>query len=123
VAMQLHFRLLLSCAAERVGLVCISSALIADSRSESAVDAPCIGVPPATLILAALAFGLGEELRDDLVSEMSWPAAEGGSFDAGGAGDMPRDPGVEVPDVEGFCTAAGFSERAKALDLVAFAFE
>jgi hypothetical protein len=75
------------------------------------------------LTLAAFAFGLGEELRDDLVSEMSWPAADGGSFDAGGAGDMPRDPGVEVPDVDGFCTATGLSERAKALDLSAFALE
>lgn len=65
--MQLHFRLLLSCA-DNVGFVWISSVRIADSRSLSAVEAPCIGVPPAKLIFA---LGLGDEFLEDFVSEMS----------------------------------------------------
>ena len=84
--------------------------------------APCIGVPPATLILA---LGLGDEVRDDLVSEMSCPAAEGGSFAGGGAGEIPRDLGVAAPDdvaVLGFWRASGVSDRPNALDL-AFGFE
>lgn len=121
VAMQLHFRLALSTPAERVGLVWISSARIADSRSFSAVDAPCMGVPPATLTFA---LGFGEELRDDFVSEISWPAADGGSLDGGGAGDIPLDLGVDVPeDVMGFWIASGLLDRAKVLALGAFGFE
>ena len=111
VAMQLHFRLLLSCEA-RVGFVWISSALIADSRSLSAVEAPCIGVPPVTLTFA-LAFGF--------VSEISWP---GSFFDAGGAGETARDLGVDVPDdvvvlKVGNCNPSGCSK----LNLAAFDFE
>ena len=51
-----------------MGFVCISRVLMADSRSLRAVDAPCIGVPPATLTLA---FGFGDEFLEDFVSEIS----------------------------------------------------
>lgn len=70
-----------------------------------------MGVPPAKLTFA---FGLGDELREDLASEMSCPAAEGGSFAGGGAGDIPRDFGVVTPDdvaVLGFCTASGTFDK------------
>lgn len=109
VAIQLHFRLLLSCPDDSVGFVWISSARIADSRSVRAVDAPCIGVPPGTLTLA---LGFGDEFREGF-SEMRCPAADGGSLGAawvgggveavaaGGAGEIPRDLGVEDPDVRG----------------------
>ena len=96
---------------------------MADSRSFSAVLAPCIGVPPAKLTFA---LGFGDELRDDLTSEINCPAAEGGNFAAGGAGEMPRDLGVAARDdvaVCGFCTAAGVSESPKALAFVAFDLE
>jgi hypothetical protein len=62
--MQLHFRLALSWDDERVGFVCISSALIAESRSFKAVEAPCMGVPPCTLTLV---FGFGDEVRDEFL--------------------------------------------------------
>lgn len=120
VAMQLHFRLLLSVDA-KLGFVWISSALIADSRSFRAVEAPCIGVPPATLTLA-----LG--FRDDvlvLVSEISCPAAEGGSFDCDGAGEVPRELGVVVPDEAakvGICRASCVLDKPNVLGLVAFGF-
>jgi hypothetical protein len=110
VAMQLHFRLLLSCEA-RVGFVWISSALIADSRSFSAVEAPCIGVPPVTLTFA-FAFGF--------VSDISWP---GSFFVVGGAGETARDLGVDVPDdvvKVGNCNPSGCSDKP---NLAAFDFE
>jgi hypothetical protein len=47
-----------------VGFVEISSALIAASRSEIAVEAPAIGKPPAIDIFVVLAAGFGVELRD-----------------------------------------------------------
>jgi hypothetical protein len=46
-----------------VGFVEISSALIAASRSEMAVEAPAIGIPPAIDIFV-LGAGFGVELRD-----------------------------------------------------------
>jgi len=54
--------------------------------------------------MLTLVLGFGEELRDGLRSPISWPAAEGGSLVAeldatGGAGEMPRDCGVAVPDL------------------------
>jgi hypothetical protein len=84
-------------------LVWISRALIADSRSFRAVEAPCIGVPPATLTLA---LGFGDEFLD-FESEISWPAAEGGSFGAGGAGETPREVGVAVPEESGTIVGLG----------------
>ena len=109
VAIQLHFRLLLSCEA-RVGFVWISSALIADSRSLSAVEAPCMGVPPVTLTFA-FAFGF--------VSEINRP---GSFFATAGVGETPRDLGVEVPDDVlnvGNCNPSGCSDKPNlaALDL------
>ena len=95
---------------------------MADSRSLSAVLAPCIGVPPARLTFA---FGFGEAFRDDLVSEMSCPAADGGNFIGGGAGEMPRDFGVAAPDdvVDiDFWFALTGSERPR-LALAGFDFE
>ena len=121
IAIQLHFRLLLSCA-DKVGFVWISRVLIADSRSLSAVDAPCIGVPPATLIFA---FGFGDEFLDDFVSDINWPAAEGGSFFGCGTGDTPRDFGVAVPDdvAVGSCRTSGFCDSPKTFVLGALCFE
>lgn len=119
--MQLHFRILLFSEA-KLGFVCISSALIADSRSLSAVDAPCIGVPPATLILA---LGFGDEVLD-LTSEINWPAADGGSLPCGGAGDGPRDLGVAAPEdiaVVGNRKASEVSDKPNAFDLDTFGFE
>ena len=68
---------------------------MADSRSFRAVLAPCMGVPPAR---DTFAVGFGDAFLDGLVSEMSSPAADGGNFDVGGAGEMPRDLGVAAPD-------------------------
>ena len=95
---------------------------MADSRSLRAVDAPCIGVPPATLILA---FGFGDEFLEDFVSEISWPAADGGNFFDGAAGETARDVGVAVPedDAVGSCRASGFCESPKAFVLGALGFE
>lgn len=95
---------------------------MADSRSLRAVDAPCIGVPPATLTFA---FGFGEEFLDGFVSEISCPAADGGSFFGCGAGETPRDFGVAVPDdvAVGNCRASGFCDSPKAFDLTAFDLE
>lgn len=80
--MQLHALLALSCF---VGFVLSSSDRMAKSRAESAVEAPCIGVPPTilTFVFNAL-FGAGDEVREpgwDLLfmSEMREPAAEGGA--------------------------------------------
>jgi hypothetical protein len=63
----------------REGFVCTSNSRIADSRSFRAVDWPCIGVPPE---IVTLVFPLaGDAERDDgLESDISRPAAEGGSF-------------------------------------------
>jgi hypothetical protein len=95
---------------------------MADSRSLRAADAPCMAVPPATVTLA---LGFGEEVLEDLVSEINCPAADGGSF-AGGAGEIPRDTGVTAPDdvaVVGFCTASGVSDSPNILVLPALVFE
>lgn len=61
---------------------------MAESRSCSVVDAPCIDLPPATLILA---LGAGEEVREDVRepmrtlgrSEIRCPDAEGGGLTVG----------------------------------------
>ncbi len=87
VPIQLHFLLSLS---SNVVFVLISKVLIAESSSESIVDAPCIDVPPVMLTFVLL--GAGEDFREllweagvlfDLKSEMSEPAAEGGGLGMG----------------------------------------
>lgn len=84
-----------------VGLVVISSCRMASSRSERAVEAPCMGVPPAMEIfvgvfLLLVLVGPGVEVREtglDCVlglgfglprSETSVPWADGGGFDEDG---------------------------------------
>lgn len=51
-----------------VGLVVISSCRMASSRSERAVEAPCMGVPPAMEIFVVVVFlpliGPGVEVRE-----------------------------------------------------------
>lgn len=64
----------------RDGLVWISRARIAESRSLSVLDAPCMGMPPDRAILA---FGADVFMRTFGRSEMSVPAAEGGGFGDG----------------------------------------
>ena len=79
------------------------------TRSCRVVDAPCIALPPTTLILA---LGAGEEVREDVRepkrtlgrSEMRCPDAEGGGLAAG----------VEAAGTAfGNWRASGWSERAK----------
>ena len=62
--MQLHCRFASSAAdeAESDGLVCISRLRIALSKSESAVEAPCMAIPP---VMFTFVFGAGEAVRDD----------------------------------------------------------
>lgn len=86
---------------------------MADSRSDSAVDWPCIGVPPAmeTFILG---FAAGDAEREFgfAVSDMSRPAADGGSFGAvalGGTFELPPEAG------KGSCKASGVADGANAL--------
>lgn len=75
------------------------------------MDAPCIALPPATLILV---LGAGEEVLEDVRepertlgrSEIKRPDADGGAFTAG----------VEVADeVFGNWRASGWLERANVL--------
>jgi hypothetical protein len=61
VATQLHF---LDLELSNVGFVEISSARIAASRSDMAVEAPAMGMPPAIEILVVVAAGFGVELRE-----------------------------------------------------------
>jgi len=91
VAMQLHLLFSFSAVVfeeERLGFVWISRLLMAESRSESVVEAPCIAVPP---VILTLVFGAGEAffevcddaaLRGDRASDIKAPAAEGGGFEA-----------------------------------------
>lgn len=86
--MQLH--LLFAGSAEREEFVDISSVRIAASRSESAVEAPCMAFPPVMFIFVfgageALREGFWEVTRDEAVdldflpkSDIKVPAAEGG---------------------------------------------
>lgn len=70
------------------------------TRSWIVVEAPCIGEPPETFILALAA---GEAVLDDVRtfgrSEMSGPEAAGGGFEG-------------VVDGVGSCRAAGVSDSA-----------
>lgn len=71
------------------GLVCSSSARMAESRSMREVEAPCMGVPPER---GMVVLGKGEEEREEGWEEgreevrtlgredMRVPAAEGGAF-------------------------------------------
>lgn len=93
VAIQLHFRFSFSAAefaVDKDGFVWISRLRMAESRSESADDAPCIAVPPEMLTLA---LGAGDAVLEELVevalgfrgdklSDMSDPAADGGALAA-----------------------------------------
>lgn len=104
------------------GLVTSSRLLIASSRSVRAVEAPCMGIPPAmeTLVVVPefLELGFGVDVRDtgfDLglgfgrpSSDTSVPAADGrgggGVADLGGGGfvgpwSLPA--GVDEPDLLG----------------------
>lgn len=72
-------------------------------------------VPPDTAILA---FGFGDEFRDDLKSDINGPAADGGGLEG-----CERTGGFGFPEFDeavGFWTVSGFSCRAKALDLLGF---
>ena len=90
VAIQLHFRRRSSSALEaKEGLVCTSRLRMAESRSDNAVEAPCMAVPPDMLIFV---FGAGEEFREDCEvpfeacflgeseSDTRGPEADGGCF-------------------------------------------
>ena len=90
VAIQLHLRFSSSAAElaeeDNVGFVWTSKLRMAESRSDSVEDAPCMAVPPEILILV---FGAGDGFLDDCAeaaflglseSDMSGPAAEGGAF-------------------------------------------
>lgn len=112
MALQLHLRLALSFSEveEREGLVWISRARMAESRSLMVEELPCIDVPPERLILV---LGAGEDVRDVLTfgrSETREPAADGGGF-----GDPFRDDArlLEVDLTGGSCRASGLSERAR----------
>ena len=112
--MQGHLRFTLSVAddpEDKVGLVCISRPLMAESKSERAVLAPCMAVPPAMEIFVFVGAGAGEAVLDGLPlfeegirSEISGPAAEGGGF------EMLRVVGI------GPCTASGLSWSANVFD-------
>ena len=70
-------------------------------------------IPPLTL-----AFGFGF----DFVSDMRWP----GSFDGGGAGETPRDFGVEVPEDAvdvGSWRASDAADKPNVLGLAGLALE
>lgn len=61
---------------------------MAESRAVRAVDGPCMGVPP---VMFTLVLGAGEEVREagallevGFMSDMRWPAAEGGVRGVGG---------------------------------------
>lgn len=86
---------------------------MADSRSDNAVDWPCIGVPPAmeTLVLGFAAGDAEREFGLD-VSEISRPAADGGSF-----GVVALEGTFELPPeaCNGSCNASGVADREKAL--------
>lgn len=111
-----------------LGLVVSSRERMASSRSVSAVEAPCPGIPPVMEILVVVGLGpgpgvddreagleLGLEFGLDLDlgasrSETRLPIAEGGAFDSGGVPDFCggglegpsiRCAGVEVPDLAG----------------------
>ena len=71
----------------------ISRLRIAESSSESTVDAPCIDVPPVMFTFVFELEGAGEEVREGfreeefdlegLRSEIKGPAAEGGGLGTG----------------------------------------
>lgn len=116
--MQLHCRFASSAGddPESVGLVCTSKLRIALSKSESAVEAPCIAVPPDTLTFV---LGAGDAVREDCedavlrgdsMSETKGPAAEGGAFDVVGVEVDPAS-----PVMSGICVASAgrFSLNAR----------
>jgi len=114
--MQLHFLFALSW--DKVGFVEISSARMADSKSFSSEEAPCMGVPPVIFTLA-FACGFGEEVREGLRSDINGPAAEGGGFEDGrGTTGLVV---VELDDAVGFWVASGLSLRAEVLDFACLA--
>jgi hypothetical protein len=115
------------------GLVVSSRERMASSRSVTAVEAPCMGVPPVMEILVAEGLGpgpgvddreagfeLGLELGLDLdfgasKSETRLPAADGGALDGGGVADFGGGAfvgpslgcdGVEVPDLAGMYSSS-----------------
>ena len=91
VAKQVQRRAAVSVEEEREGLVWISRARIAESRSLRVVEAPCMEVPPETAILVV---GLGELAREVVRTlgkeEMRAPAADGG-----GLGEAVREFGAD----------------------------
>jgi hypothetical protein len=126
--MQLHF-LFAFCSSDSAneGFVCISSSLIAESRSVSALDCPCIGVPPV-IVIFVLALGFGDVALDDgfeVESEMSRPEAEGGSlgvevrtgtFGSIGVDTLEGTFELLAEPVKGACRAAGVGSNAKAFE-------
>ena len=122
MATQLHRRAATSSAPDNEGFVVISSERMAASRSFRAVEAPCIGVPPAMDTLADgvfdLELGPGVDVREtglDLgfdfggasKSETRLPAADGGGLERFGVEDLGVGAfdggllltGVELPDL------------------------
>lgn len=86
--MQLQRRLAVSAAVlafeVRDGFVCTSRLRMAESRSDRAVLAPCMAIPPEMFTFVLV--GAGEEFREDLFevdseSEINGPEAEGGALD------------------------------------------
>ena len=86
---------------------------MAESRSESAVEAPCIAVPPVRLTFV---FGAGLACLDEAAepfleggareSEISCPAAEGGGLEV-----MGFVVGAAESVMSGICVASGFCWR------------
>ena len=117
MAMQLHLRFSSSAALEdNDGLVWISRLLIALSKSDKAVEAPCIAVPP---VMLTLVFGAGEAVLEDCAdgclrgakeSDISGPAADGGGLDVMGLVV------AEAPSVmSGILVASGARSRSAKL--------
>jgi len=71
VARQSHFRAELSAGeGEREGFVWVSRARMAESRSERAVEAPCMGVPPERAIFVLEEALVGDEVRECWLEEL-----------------------------------------------------
>jgi len=119
VAIQLHLRRARSSgeASDNEGLVVISRLRIALSRSDSAVEAPCMALPPTMVIFIFCGCCAGEVERLPFAlldggaseSDIRDPAADGGSFD-----DDDDEPDA-VFDVEGIWIASGFSFNCSTL--------
>lgn len=115
VAMHVQRRFAVSAAvfadAVSEGLVCNSRLLIAESRSDKVVLAPCMAVPPEILIFVFA--GAGEEVREVLVEAGRESEINGPEADGGGLGETVREAVVDLGI--GNCTASGLSCNASAV--------